>query len=84
VTFRRRIATLVVLLLTLAPELAHACPGCIDLKTKNRVAFFGTTIVLSLLPLGMVGGMAAWLRRRAKKLTSENGDQGPGTPTPGP
>ena len=83
-TFRRRIATLVVLLLVLAPDLAHACPGCIDLKTKNRVAFFVTTIVLSLLPLGMVGGMVVWLRRRARALASVITDQGPGTQTPEP
>lgn len=83
-TVRRRVATLVVLLLVLAPELAHACPGCIDLKTKNRVAFFVTTIVLSLLPLGMVGGMAVWLRRRARALGAGIGDRGPGTQIPDP
>jgi hypothetical protein len=71
VTFRRRIAALVVLLLILAPDLAHACAGCIDLKSKNRVAFFVTTIVLSLLPLGMIGGMVLWLRRRTREVTGD-------------
>jgi hypothetical protein len=77
VNARRRIATLVVLLLAAAPDLAHACAACIDLKSKNRVAFFSTTIVLSLLPLGMVGGMAVWLRRRARALAPEVRDTTP-------
>jgi hypothetical protein len=68
VSLRRRVAPLVVWFLAAAPELAHACAGCIDLKAKNRWAFFATTIFLSALPLGMIAGMAWWILRRARQL----------------
>lgn len=47
---------------------AAACPGCITYGDANRQAFLETTILLSLLPLGMIGGGLWWLRRRARSL----------------
>ena len=65
---RRQVSVLVVLLLALAPTLAHACAVCFDSSDKNRAAFFATAIFLSLLPLGMIGGLYLWLRHRAHEL----------------
>ena len=54
----------VVLLSLLWPAAAHACAVCgASAADRNRAAFFGTTILLSLLPLGMIGGGLWWLRR---------------------
>lgn len=55
-------------LLVLLPETAWACPVCFDPRDENRVAFLATTVFLSLVPLGMVGGLGLWLRKRAREL----------------
>ncbi len=57
-----------VALLALMPEVAYACPVCFDPREENRVAFLATTVFLSLVPLGMVGGLGMWLRKRAREL----------------
>lgn len=54
-------------LLTL-PEKASACAVCFATTEENRMAFLATTAILSLLPLGMVGGLGAWLRKRSREL----------------
>lgn len=64
------------LLLAGSPDLAHACAGCIDLKSKNRAAFFATTIFMSLLPLGMASGLWLYVRRRARELAGLDGTEG--------
>ena len=65
---RRWVSALVLLLIVGAPTLGHACAVCFEANDKNRAAFFATTIFLSLLPLGMIGGAYLWLRRRALEL----------------
>lgn len=74
----RRVLVLVaaLALLVLLPDVAHACPVCFDPREENRVAFLATTVFLSLFPLGMVGGVGLWLRKRARELK--------GTPDPAP
>ena len=67
-TARRRLSALILLLLVAAPSLAHACAVCFDPKDRNRGAFAATTAFLSVLPVGMVGGTALWLRRRMRAL----------------
>ncbi len=62
------VAAAVLGLLVLVPDLAHACAVCFDQKEKNRAAFFATTVFMSLLPLGMAGGLGLWLRRRLRTL----------------
>ena len=42
------------------------CPVCFDVRDGPRVAFFATTVLLSLLPLAMLGGLVWWIRRRAR------------------
>jgi hypothetical protein len=74
VTHRGRLASVAALGLALAlcfPEVAHACPVCFDPRDENRFAFLGTTIFMSLLPLGLVAGMVTWVRHRSRKLDEE-------------
>ena len=59
-------------LLALAPDVAHACPVCFDPRAENRFAFLGTTIFLSLLPLGLIGSMVLFVRHRSRKLDEES------------
>ena len=66
IPFRRAAAMVGVLLLS-APAALYACPVCFDPRDKNRLAFFGTTVFMSLLPLGLVAGIGLWLRKRARE-----------------
>lgn len=68
---RRWVALVVVAVALLTPEVALACPVCFDPRDENRFAFLGTTIFLSLLPLGMVGAMVTWVRQRSRKLDQD-------------
>lgn len=51
-----------------AAGLAHACPSCASPLEENRQAFVDTTILLTVVPLAMVGGFVWWLRRRAREM----------------
>jgi peptidoglycan/LPS O-acetylase OafA/YrhL len=77
---RRWVALVVVAVALLMPEVALACPVCFDPRDENRFAFLGTTIFLSLLPLGMVGAMVTWVRQRSRKLDED--EQNPVESTP--
>ena len=46
------------------PSAAHACAVCGGGNPANRLAFFVSTIALSLLPLGMFAAGVLWLRAR--------------------
>jgi hypothetical protein len=62
-------ALLAALLLLAAPEAAQACSVCSAAETDSvREAFLVTTVLLSVLPLLLVGGFAWWLRRRVREL----------------
>ncbi len=52
--------------LALMPGEAWACPVCFDRDDEARVAFLATTALLTLLPLGMVGGAVMWVRQRTR------------------
>ncbi|MEM7433954.1 MAG: hypothetical protein AAF436_02295 [Myxococcota bacterium] len=51
-----------------AAGLASACPTCASPLEENRQAFVDTTILLTLVPLAMIGGFVWWLRRKARSL----------------
>jgi hypothetical protein len=54
------------------PVLVHACPLCFAAKNDaNRVAFLGTTLLLTGLPIAMIGGFIFWIVRRLEALDSE-------------
>jgi hypothetical protein len=63
-------ATLAFAIVT-SPRLAEACSVCVDPEAENRTAFIITTVLLSVLPLLLVGGMVAWLWRRAAQLQAD-------------
>jgi hypothetical protein len=50
----------------LAPAVVQACAVCAAAGERNRLAFFWSTIFLSLLPLGMFGAGGLWLRRQMR------------------
>ena len=51
--------------LMLAPEAAFACPVCGTPGTEEAGrAYFTMTLVLSGLPLAMIGGVGYWVYRR--------------------
>lgn len=56
------------ILVLAAADPAFACAVCFDANDESRGAFLGTTIFLSLFPLGMVGGIIFWLWRRSREL----------------
>ena len=69
---RIAIASLVVCLAVAAPEIARACSVCgagRDDETRN--AFLLTTLLLSVLPLAMLGGLLAWVRWRLRQRTED-------------
>ena len=67
-------AVLLVLAITAVfPEALQACPVCFDRDDEARIAFLATTGLLTLLPLGLVVGTGAWLRRRAREVRGEGG-----------
>jgi hypothetical protein len=55
------------------PALALACPVCGTAGPgDNGWAYFAMTMVLSGLPLGMIGGVVFWVYRRSTKVEDEN------------
>ena len=75
------------------PSAALACAVCGGGVERSRMAFFGTTILLSLLPLALMAGGLLWIARHARvRLQGEFVDRdslpGPGAartaePAPG-
>ena len=65
---RRALAVLAVLAW---PSAALACAACVAAADRNRTVFMISTIVLSLLPLAMVGGGLWWIARRARGRLAE-------------
>lgn len=52
-----------------AQRIGYACAVCFSgREDEARIAFIGTTVLLTLLPLVMIGGVAWWLWRRALAL----------------
>lgn len=65
-----------------SPALALACPVCFSAKNEaTRVAFLGTTVFLTALPLFLVGGVALWLAKRMEQAEREHAELA-GTTTP--
>ncbi|MBZ5698931.1 MAG: hypothetical protein LAN18_10340 [Acidobacteriia bacterium] len=48
----------------LIPGTAWACPACMVGDPKTAGIYLGSTLVMSALPLFLVGGLAYWLWRR--------------------
>jgi len=63
--------------LGLFPVYISACSVCFVGKEGTMEAYYGTAIVLSLLPLLMVGGLAFWVFRRYKQNSDLSEDNLP-------
>jgi len=50
----------------------EACSVCFSAKDGTRYAYYGTTVLLSLVPLFMVGFFIRWAYKRAKALEEES------------
>ena len=60
------------------PARALACAACVPATDRNRVAFLISTILLSLLPLVMIGGGLWWIARHARgRLAGEFAEREP-------
>jgi len=55
-------------LVALAAGDAHACSVCFSTTEENRWAFIGTTVFLSVMPVGILLGIGVWLRRRVLEM----------------
>ena len=78
-TWRRAVvgaAVAAVVMVAALPDALHACPVCFDRDDEARIAFLATTGLLTLLPLGLVAGTGAWLRRRMREVRGEEGGEG--------
>ena len=66
--FRAARAALLVALLPLLPRAAEACAVCMSGREDDTGrALLKGTLLLSILPLAMLGGILLYLRRRSEK-----------------
>jgi hypothetical protein len=56
------------------PESALACSVCYAGAEESRKAFLLTTLLLSVLPLAMLGALGWWLWRHAREVEAEQPD----------
>ena len=66
------------------PTIALACPVCFAADEANRDAFLATTVFMSLFPLAMIGGLLAFLVKRAREADVELASVAPPPPPPIP
>jgi len=62
---------LIFIWLLFAPTVVSACAVCSDGEKQNAMAFFWTTILLTALPLGLLGALIRWVQLRSKALEAE-------------
>ena len=55
-----------VALLASAPD-AGACSSCFTATEATRQAYYGTTLLLIVLPFALAGALGLWLRRAARR-----------------
>jgi len=63
---KRGLAALATLAALGAPSTVLACAACVSAVDRNRTVFMISTILLSLLPLAMIGGGLLWIARQAR------------------
>ena len=63
----RSAVSLLVLCLVMSPGAGYACPVCFTAANERVLhSYYGTAVVLTLLPLLIVGGFVVWLARRSR------------------
>jgi hypothetical protein len=66
------LATAISMAALLVPRFAVACAVCFTgREDETRIAFIATTVLLSALPLLLIGSLVWWLRRRAHRVRDE-------------
>ena len=70
--------------LLLTPGFAAACATCTDPKEASRGAFIGVTMLLSLLPLGFMGAVGAYIHWRVRQRDDMLASQTAPPPLPFP
>jgi len=63
-----RCLTVACVLVALTPRIAFACPVCGPGTQDAAWAYLGMTVVLSGLPLLMIGGVGYWVYRRHRAV----------------
>jgi hypothetical protein len=71
------ISRLILLLGLALPRVAPACAVCFSGRDESRTAYVLTTVLLSALPLLLVGGFVWWARRRWRALQQDGDGQSP-------
>lgn len=59
------------LLAWLWPSVVLACPVCFVAREASRLAFLWTAILMTFLPLCMMGGLVYWLWRQAQRQAAQ-------------
>ena len=59
---------LVLAFLLTVPQGALACAVCSDGEKQNAMAFFWTTILLTAIPLALLGFLVRWAQVKAKAI----------------
>ena len=68
----KRVACTAATILALTPAQALACPVCALVGSgDNTWAYKAMSVMLILLPLGMIGGAVLWLSRMAARADAE-------------
>lgn len=49
------------------PSSARACAVCFDLADRAREAYYGTTVLLIIVPFAILGGILFWLRSAMRR-----------------
>ena len=59
-------------LVVCSPGLARACAVCGGgANDQTQVGFLAGSLLLSILPLALIGGLALWIRGRARRITAQ-------------
>ena len=61
-------------LLFALPQFASACAVCSDGEKQNAMAFFWTTILLTAIPLALLGALVRWAQVKAKSIEDSSED----------
>jgi hypothetical protein len=68
---RRRALFALAALVAALPRAAEACAVCLSgREDDNQRAFLAGTILLSTLPVALIGGIAWYIRRRAREIAA--------------
>ena len=62
----------------LFPSVAQTCPFCFSSTTKEVLhTYYLSVIFMSLLPFGVVGGIAIWIYRNKRSVSGSQVEESP-------